>query len=196
MTENHHLFFTFYHVSCQPRPGTALETPVGFTVSHGYPRASSLPAPPPRPPATPDPHPFLVFPVDPAVTTWPPEDWSLLPARVRGPASTQLFSPDPGCTCLNPQPMSSLPSGPQQPPACLPAMPLRALLASVGTCGSPVLLPPTRMSVWAGYCIHASPYFLLYPSPLQHAPQTLFPSPRDFIFIFHYFGGGPHVPRV
>ncbi|XP_023379201.1 dedicator of cytokinesis protein 6 isoform X7 [Pteropus vampyrus] len=31
MTENHHLLFTFYHVSCQPRPGTALETPVGFT---------------------------------------------------------------------------------------------------------------------------------------------------------------------
>ncbi|XP_041513092.1 dedicator of cytokinesis protein 6 isoform X2 [Microtus oregoni] len=31
VTENHHLFFTFYHVSCQPRPGTALETPVGFT---------------------------------------------------------------------------------------------------------------------------------------------------------------------
>uniref|UniRef100_A0A2I3RRE2 Dedicator of cytokinesis 6 n=1 Tax=Pan troglodytes TaxID=9598 RepID=A0A2I3RRE2_PANTR len=31
VTENHHLLFTFYHVSCQPRPGTALETPVGFT---------------------------------------------------------------------------------------------------------------------------------------------------------------------
>ncbi|XP_051052782.1 dedicator of cytokinesis protein 6 isoform X5 [Phodopus roborovskii] len=31
VTENHHLFFTFYHVSCQPRPGAALETPVGFT---------------------------------------------------------------------------------------------------------------------------------------------------------------------
>ncbi|XP_039729079.1 dedicator of cytokinesis protein 6 isoform X4 [Pteropus medius] len=31
MTENHHLLFTFYHISCQPRPGTALETPVGFT---------------------------------------------------------------------------------------------------------------------------------------------------------------------
>lgn len=46
VTENHHLFFTFYHVSCQPRPGTALETPVGFTVSHSYPRASSLPRPP------------------------------------------------------------------------------------------------------------------------------------------------------
>ncbi|KAF4014639.1 hypothetical protein G4228_005938 [Cervus hanglu yarkandensis] len=33
VTENHHLLFTFYHVSCQPRPGTALETPVGFTVA-------------------------------------------------------------------------------------------------------------------------------------------------------------------
>ncbi|KAB1259404.1 Dedicator of cytokinesis protein 6 [Camelus dromedarius] len=31
VTENHHLLFTFYHVSCQPRPGTALEIPVGFT---------------------------------------------------------------------------------------------------------------------------------------------------------------------
>ncbi|XP_029419625.1 dedicator of cytokinesis protein 6 isoform X4 [Nannospalax galili] len=31
MTDNHHLFFTFYHISCQPRPGMALETPVGFT---------------------------------------------------------------------------------------------------------------------------------------------------------------------
>ncbi|XP_006875192.1 PREDICTED: dedicator of cytokinesis protein 6 [Chrysochloris asiatica] len=31
VTDNHHLLFTFYHVSCQPRPGTALETPVGFT---------------------------------------------------------------------------------------------------------------------------------------------------------------------
>ncbi|KAG8523258.1 Dedicator of cytokinesis protein 6 [Galemys pyrenaicus] len=31
VTENHHLLFTFYHVSCQPRPGAALETPVGFT---------------------------------------------------------------------------------------------------------------------------------------------------------------------
>ncbi|XP_040585899.1 dedicator of cytokinesis protein 6 isoform X2 [Mesocricetus auratus] len=31
VTENHHLFFTFYHVSCQPRPGAPLETPVGFT---------------------------------------------------------------------------------------------------------------------------------------------------------------------
>ncbi|KAM5238041.1 dedicator of cytokinesis protein 6 [Ctenodactylus gundi] len=31
VTENHHLLFTIYHVSCQPRPGAALETPVGFT---------------------------------------------------------------------------------------------------------------------------------------------------------------------
>ncbi|XP_060040571.1 dedicator of cytokinesis protein 6 isoform X2 [Erinaceus europaeus] len=31
VTENHHLLFTFYHISCQPRPGTTLETPVGFT---------------------------------------------------------------------------------------------------------------------------------------------------------------------
>uniref|UniRef100_A0A4X2KUL3 Dedicator of cytokinesis 6 n=1 Tax=Vombatus ursinus TaxID=29139 RepID=A0A4X2KUL3_VOMUR len=31
VTENHHLLFTFYHVSCQPRPSTPLETPVGYT---------------------------------------------------------------------------------------------------------------------------------------------------------------------
>lgn len=37
VTENHHLLFTFYHISCQPRPGTALETPVGFTVSRPLP---------------------------------------------------------------------------------------------------------------------------------------------------------------
>uniref|UniRef100_M3ZCM0 Dedicator of cytokinesis 6 n=1 Tax=Nomascus leucogenys TaxID=61853 RepID=M3ZCM0_NOMLE len=47
VTENHHLLFTFYHVSCQPRPGTALETPVGFTwiplLQHGL----SVDQPPP-----------------------------------------------------------------------------------------------------------------------------------------------------
>uniref|UniRef100_A0A8C2VY18 Dedicator of cytokinesis 6 n=1 Tax=Chinchilla lanigera TaxID=34839 RepID=A0A8C2VY18_CHILA len=43
VTENHHLLFTIYHVSCQPRPGTALETPVGFTVSrHGHLRTGPL----------------------------------------------------------------------------------------------------------------------------------------------------------
>ncbi|XP_036596667.1 dedicator of cytokinesis protein 6 [Trichosurus vulpecula] len=31
VTENHHLLFTFYHISCQPRPSTPLETPVGYT---------------------------------------------------------------------------------------------------------------------------------------------------------------------
>ncbi|XP_063084731.1 dedicator of cytokinesis protein 6 isoform X2 [Cavia porcellus] len=40
VTESHHLLFTIYHVSCQPRPGTALETPVGFTwiplLQHGH----------------------------------------------------------------------------------------------------------------------------------------------------------------
>lgn len=48
VTENHHLLFTFYHVSCQPRPGTALETPVGFTVNFPAaltPRAPTLLAP-------------------------------------------------------------------------------------------------------------------------------------------------------
>lgn len=52
VTENHHLLFTFYHVSCQPRPGTALETPVGFTVSPPPP----LPHPCPALPALVRPH--------------------------------------------------------------------------------------------------------------------------------------------
>lgn len=47
MTENHHLLFTFYHVSCQPRPGTALETPVGFTVRRAPPPPACLPLPSP-----------------------------------------------------------------------------------------------------------------------------------------------------
>ncbi|XP_023572954.1 dedicator of cytokinesis protein 6 isoform X1 [Octodon degus] len=40
VTENHHLLFSIHHVSCQPRPGAALETPVGFTwiplLQHGH----------------------------------------------------------------------------------------------------------------------------------------------------------------
>ncbi|XP_058146190.1 LOW QUALITY PROTEIN: dedicator of cytokinesis protein 6 [Dasypus novemcinctus] len=56
VTENHHLLFTFYHVSCQPRPGTALETPVGFTwiplLQHGRLRTGAfcLPVSVDRPP--------------------------------------------------------------------------------------------------------------------------------------------------
>lgn len=33
LTDNHHLLFTFYHISCQPKQNTPLETPVGYTVS-------------------------------------------------------------------------------------------------------------------------------------------------------------------
>lgn len=33
LTDNHHLLFTFYHISCQPKQNTLLETPVGYTVS-------------------------------------------------------------------------------------------------------------------------------------------------------------------
>ncbi|XP_040842271.1 dedicator of cytokinesis protein 6 isoform X2 [Ochotona curzoniae] len=46
VAENHHLLFTFYHVSCQPRPGMALETPIGFTwvplLQHGRLRTGPL----------------------------------------------------------------------------------------------------------------------------------------------------------
>ncbi|XP_018097532.1 dedicator of cytokinesis protein 6 isoform X3 [Xenopus laevis] len=31
LTENHHLLFTFYHVSCRPNQTTAVETPAGYT---------------------------------------------------------------------------------------------------------------------------------------------------------------------
>lgn len=33
LTDHHHLLFTFYHVSCQQKQNTPLETPVGYTVS-------------------------------------------------------------------------------------------------------------------------------------------------------------------
>jgi hypothetical protein len=37
LTDHHHLLFTFYHVSCQQKQNTPLETPVGYTVSlFGY----------------------------------------------------------------------------------------------------------------------------------------------------------------
>uniref|UniRef100_A0A6I8NBE1 Dedicator of cytokinesis 6 n=1 Tax=Ornithorhynchus anatinus TaxID=9258 RepID=A0A6I8NBE1_ORNAN len=32
LTDNHHLLFTFYHVSCQQKQNTPLETPIGYTV--------------------------------------------------------------------------------------------------------------------------------------------------------------------
>lgn len=37
LTDNHHLLFTFYHISCQPKQNTPLETPVGYTVREGPP---------------------------------------------------------------------------------------------------------------------------------------------------------------
>jgi len=33
LTDNHHLLFSFFHISCQPKQNTPLETPVGYTVS-------------------------------------------------------------------------------------------------------------------------------------------------------------------
>lgn len=99
VTENHHLLFTFYHVSCQPRPGTALETPVGFTVSSPPPLPAH--APMPSPPA-PCPAPYLtpsLSPVDPTAAARPPEDRPLLPPCVRGSAPAQLLRAHTGRTC-------------------------------------------------------------------------------------------------
>ncbi|CAM4682376.1 dedicator of cytokinesis protein 6 isoform X3 [Caretta caretta] len=46
LTDNHHLLFTFYHVSCQPKQNTPLETPVGYTwiplLQHGRLRTGPL----------------------------------------------------------------------------------------------------------------------------------------------------------
>ena len=99
VTENHHLLFTFYHVSCQPRPGTALETPVGFTVSP-HRLSPSMPRPPgpcPAPHLTP-----RLSPMDPTAAARPAEDRPLLPPRVGRPAPAQLLSTHTGCTCPGP----------------------------------------------------------------------------------------------
>jgi len=32
LDENHHLFFTFSHISCQPKENAPVETPIGYTV--------------------------------------------------------------------------------------------------------------------------------------------------------------------
>lgn len=99
VTENHYLLFTFYHVSCQPRPGTALETPVGFTVSSPPPLPAHTPMP--GPPA-PCPAPYLtpsLSPVDPTPAARPPEDRPLLPPCVRGSAPAQLLHAHTGRTC-------------------------------------------------------------------------------------------------
>uniref|UniRef100_A0AAY4CGB4 Dedicator of cytokinesis 6 n=1 Tax=Denticeps clupeoides TaxID=299321 RepID=A0AAY4CGB4_9TELE len=49
LTDNHHLLFTFYHISCQPKQNTALETPVGYTwiplMQHGRLRTGSFSLP-------------------------------------------------------------------------------------------------------------------------------------------------------
>uniref|UniRef100_A0A674KDR4 Dedicator of cytokinesis 6 n=1 Tax=Terrapene triunguis TaxID=2587831 RepID=A0A674KDR4_9SAUR len=46
LTDNHHLLFTFYHVSCQPKQNAPLETPVGYTwvplLQHGRLRTGLL----------------------------------------------------------------------------------------------------------------------------------------------------------
>ncbi|XP_039370294.1 dedicator of cytokinesis protein 6 isoform X3 [Mauremys reevesii] len=46
LTDNHHLLFTFSHVSCQPKPSAPLETPVGYTwvplLQHGRLRTGPL----------------------------------------------------------------------------------------------------------------------------------------------------------
>ncbi|XP_069460332.1 dedicator of cytokinesis protein 6 isoform X2 [Ambystoma mexicanum] len=49
LTDNHHLLFTFYHVSCQQKQNTPLETPVGYTwiplMQHGRLRTGSFSLP-------------------------------------------------------------------------------------------------------------------------------------------------------
>ncbi|MGH0129310.1 UNVERIFIED_CONTAM: hypothetical protein FKN15_001940 [Acipenser sinensis] len=56
LTDNHHLLFTFYHISCQQKQNTPLETPVGYTwiplMQHGRLRTGtfSLPVSVEKPP--------------------------------------------------------------------------------------------------------------------------------------------------
>ncbi|XP_051569546.1 dedicator of cytokinesis protein 7-like isoform X3 [Myxocyprinus asiaticus] len=49
LTDNHHLLFTIYHISCQPKQNTPLETPVGYTwiplMQHGRLRTGSFSLP-------------------------------------------------------------------------------------------------------------------------------------------------------
>uniref|UniRef100_A0A8C2DMC3 Dedicator of cytokinesis 6 n=1 Tax=Cyprinus carpio TaxID=7962 RepID=A0A8C2DMC3_CYPCA len=49
LTDNHHLLFTFYHISCQTKQNTPLETPVGYTwiplMQHGRLRTGSFSLP-------------------------------------------------------------------------------------------------------------------------------------------------------
>ncbi|KAA8585261.1 hypothetical protein FQN60_003955 [Etheostoma spectabile] len=49
LTDNHHLLFTFYHISCQPKQNTPLEAPVGYTwiplMQHGRLRTGSFSLP-------------------------------------------------------------------------------------------------------------------------------------------------------
>ncbi|KAI4822148.1 hypothetical protein KUCAC02_007709 [Chaenocephalus aceratus] len=49
LTDNHHLLFTFYHISCQTKLNTPLETPVGYTwiplMQHGRLRTGSFSLP-------------------------------------------------------------------------------------------------------------------------------------------------------
>ncbi|CAG12198.1 unnamed protein product [Tetraodon nigroviridis] len=49
LTDNHHLMFTFYHISCQPKQNTPLETPVGYTwiplMQHGRLKTGSFSLP-------------------------------------------------------------------------------------------------------------------------------------------------------
>ncbi|XP_058233853.1 dedicator of cytokinesis protein 7-like isoform X13 [Hemibagrus wyckioides] len=58
LTDNHHLLFTFYHISCQAKQNTPLETPVGYTwiplMQHGRLRTGSfsLPVSVEKPPAS------------------------------------------------------------------------------------------------------------------------------------------------
>ncbi|XP_068130413.1 dedicator of cytokinesis protein 6 isoform X8 [Hyperolius riggenbachi] len=58
LTENHHLLFTFYHVSCRPNQASTIETPAGYTwiplMQHGRLRTGpfSLPVSVEKPPAS------------------------------------------------------------------------------------------------------------------------------------------------
>ena len=96
LTDNHHLLFAFYHISCQTKLNTPLETPVGYTVStlltHTLAR---LIAPSFVLPSVSDRVSLCLPAVDPSDAAWPTAHRLLQSACVCGEAPAQLLCAHP-----------------------------------------------------------------------------------------------------
>lgn len=104
LTDNHHLLFTFYHISCQPKQNTPLESPVGYTVSirqlaHISYSHCHIPTyftvPSVVLPSVRDRVPLFLPAVDSSDAAWPTTYWLLQFACVGRKASTKLLSAHP-----------------------------------------------------------------------------------------------------